>query len=515
MKYFYSLLLASILFTLNLNAQQSHTYCGHDLVINSNETNYPGYKQQLNRVFEQAKRQGRKSREARDQQVYTIDVVVHVVWKDTIENLPDTLIQAQIAALNEDYRRLNANASDVRPIFAGVVGDPEIEFNLTMINRVQTNEEFSIDFLSGALPDNVKQTANGGSDASDTDLSLNIWICKIQPITLGGITLGQILGYAYPPADLPNWPAGQGAPSPELEGVVIDFRAIGPGNPNTIDLGMGVIPNEGRTPVHEIGHYLGLRHIWGDGGGFTGNDGCTVDDGIADTPNAADQSEFDCDVMKNTCMDAANDLPDMIENYMDYSAETCMNSFTIGQIDLMRGVLEGPRCGLINFMPVAEFSSSLTGDMLTVSDLSAGATSYSWSFGDGTTSTDMEPTHTYGSSGMYTVELTVTNSCGTDTYSEVITVVISDVETLEGLVNFNVSPNPNAGVFDIALEGNPMKELSIEVYNVYGQQVFLQSVDFMSGRIALPVELDVPNGIYLLAIRAEGKVSHKKIQIVR
>ncbi len=515
MKLFYSFLFASFLITLNLTAQQSHTYCGHDLVLSANEANYPGYKQQLNSVFEAAKRRGQKSRSARNQQVYTIDVVVHVVWKDTIENLPDTLIQAQIAALNEDYRRMNANASDIRPAFAGVVGDPEIEFNLTTINRVQTNEEFSVDFLSGALPDNVKQTANGGSDASDTELFLNLWVCKIQPITLGGISLGQILGYAYPPADLPNWPAGQGAPSPELEGVVIDFRAIGPGNPNTIDLGMGVIPIEGRTPVHEVGHYLGLRHIWGDGGGFTGTDGCTVDDGIADTPNALDQSNFDCDVTKNTCVDAANDLPDMIENYMDYSAETCMNSFTIGQIDVMRGVLEGPRCGLISFMPIAEFVPTVTGDLLELSNTSAGATSYSWDFGDGSTSTDMEPTHVYANSGMFVVELTVTNNCGTNVYSETINVIISGVESLEGLVNFDVTPNPNAGVFDIAVEGIPTKELSIEVYNVYGQQVYLNEVDFMTGQVDLPVELNVPNGIYLLAIRADGKMSHKKIQIVR
>ncbi|MFN5911951.1 MAG: M43 family zinc metalloprotease, partial [Bacteroidota bacterium] len=68
----------------------------------------------------------------------------------------------------------------------------------------------------------------------------------------------------------------------------------------------------GRTCVHEVGHYLGLRHIWGDGD-------CSQEDGIDDTPNADSQSNQDCDVTRNTCTDniAGTDLPDMVENYMD------------------------------------------------------------------------------------------------------------------------------------------------------------------------------------------------------
>src|SRR5690606_39460427 len=99
----------------------------------------------------------------------------------------------------------------------------------------------------------------------------------------------------------------------------------------------------------EVGHYLGLRHIWGDGD-------CNEQDGIDDTPNAADQSNQDCNFANNTCTDnigTLGDLPDMVENYMDYSEETCQNSFTLGQIDMMRSIIENYRWELVNGTPAS------------------------------------------------------------------------------------------------------------------------------------------------------------------
>jgi Secretion system C-terminal sorting domain/Pregnancy-associated plasma protein-A len=170
----------------------------------------------------------------------------------------------------------------------------------------------------------------------------------LKPITFAGIVLGEVFGYAYPPAGLPNWPAGQGAPSPNLDGVVIDYVMIGRGTSFTMNTGGApiTINVEGRTTVHEVGHHLGLRHIWGDGGGFGGGNSCGVDDGCQDTPNQGAQSNFDCDQTQNTCTSVPNDSIDMVENYMDYSAETCQNTFTHDQIAIMRGVLGEPRSGL-------------------------------------------------------------------------------------------------------------------------------------------------------------------------
>lgn len=357
-KLFLSLIVACLCLVCTQQLLAQKKLCGYDLAVKSMEAQYPGYKAAVDKTFEQAKQRGAESRLHRSSVVYTIPVVVHVVWKEAEENIPDSLITSQIEVLNEDYRRTNADAGNIRPMFENVVGDAEIEFDLISIERVQTNSEFMVD-LTGGLPDAVKVTAQGGSDAWDTNEYLNIWVCQIQPLTIAGIPLGQVLGYAYPPAGLANWPPDVSAPSAELDGVVIDYRVMGRNSPFEVDLGMGSpIKTQGRTPTHEVGHFLGLRHAWGDGGDiFGGSDSCDADDGVDDTPNTGSQANFDCDTSRNTCTDASNDLPDMIENYMDYAAEDCMNSFTQGQIDIMRGVLENERAGLIDGAPPTSTSS--------------------------------------------------------------------------------------------------------------------------------------------------------------
>ena len=335
----FSILLA---FSFSLDAQY-HLPCLHDMAVEINEEKYPGYRQAADAVFENVKH----SVSPRTGDIYTIPVVVHVVWKNPEENISDAQIQEQIDELNRCYRRENPDTVNLRSVFEDVVGDPGIEFYLHDIMRVETTNDFAPS-LTG-MPDEVKVTAQGGSDAFDTEQFLNIWVCKIQPL----FGAAQVLGYAYPPVGLPGWPAGTNAPSPELEGVVIDYSAFGVGlDPISMpdqNGGTMIIPIEGRTAVHEVGHYLGLRHIWGTG--ITASFGikdCSGDDGLDDTPNQGLPSNFQCDPTSNSCVDASNDRPDMIENFMDYSAENCMNSFTNGQIAIMRGVLEGPRSGLLN-----------------------------------------------------------------------------------------------------------------------------------------------------------------------
>lgn len=308
------------------------------LVMDVMENQYPGYKNQVNASFEQAKLAGL----AKTGERKTINTVIHVVWKEAAENLPDSVILRQMEILNEDYTRTNADTVNLRSIFEPVAGNPNIDFNVISINRVQTDATFTVD-LFGGLIDAVKSSSTGGSDAWDTQQVLNIWICKID----GGL-LGALFGYAYPPAGLSNWPTGSTAPNPNLEGVVLDYRTIADNNPNPYPnpQGGGNINLVGRTATHEVGHYLGLRHIWGDGGGLGGGDSCGADDGCADTPNQGAQSNFDCNTNNNTCIDPVDDLPDLIENHMDYSAETCKNMFTNDQIAIMRGVLADQREGI-------------------------------------------------------------------------------------------------------------------------------------------------------------------------
>jgi hypothetical protein len=319
-------------------AQHKLTPCGYELGIEAMEHQHPGYKNAVRQSFEQAKAHGH----SRSDEVYTVQVVFHVVWNADEENIPDEKIYEQLDELNRCYRRQNPDTVNLRDEFLPVAGDPRIEFEITEIRRVKTEALFTPTLFG--LPDQVKQSANGGSDAADTYRFLNIWICKLQPLSII-FAESPVLGYAYPPDSLANWPAGSAAPSPELQGVVVDYRTVGLGEYEV--QGIGALPMLGRTMVHEIGHYLGLRHISGDGSVFIGVD-CNATDGVDDTPTQGKQSEFNCDETQNTCFStAAGDLPDMIENYMDYSSEDCQNSFTQGQINIMRAVLEGPRKGIV------------------------------------------------------------------------------------------------------------------------------------------------------------------------
>jgi hypothetical protein len=349
------LLLLSFFF--RAEAQQPYVPCLYDIAVDQRDAEFPGYKDHVDEVFRSAKSRAANSRG--DQEVYTIPVIVHVVWKNPVEDIPLEQIEGQIEVLNQCFRRQNPDTVNTRALFHPVVADAGIEFVLADVIRVETQAEFQ-PTLFGGLPDHVKVSADGGSDAVDPESYMNIWVCAIKPISIFGLE-SPVLGYAYPPADLPNWPAGANAPQLALEGVVVDYRAFGDNLTYTV-AGMN-LPIRGRTTVHEVGHYLGLRHISGDGqGAILGIPDCNADDGVEDTPNQGLQSQFNCNPNQNTCNDGPGDLPDMIENYMDYSAETCQNSFTKGQADIMRAVLEGPRAGIVlpNVVSTAEAALELT-----------------------------------------------------------------------------------------------------------------------------------------------------------
>ncbi|PWH85315.1 M43 family zinc metalloprotease [Brumimicrobium oceani] len=334
--------------------------CLSHKLIEAQELKTPGFAAHVDEQFEIAKNSPLTKSGPSE---YTIPVVVHVVYDPETpeQNIHDSIVLNQIEILNNDYNRRNADTVNMRSDFDIIAGSPKIKFRLatidpngnptTGITRTEA-DKYSFGDLSvftngdfGPLEE-IKSTQNGGIDPWDQSRYMNIWVGNMEIL---GLTA--LLGYATPPANLPNWPGGTTAGM--SDGVVIQYQAFGSNNPNPLLLGGGAHTVLGRTLTHEVGHYLGLRHIWGDGD-------CTNQDGIDDTPNAIEQSTG-CDTTANTCIDNIQgfDLPDMLENYMDYTNEDCQNSFTEGQVDLMHGVLENQRYDLVYNNPASVSTEEL------------------------------------------------------------------------------------------------------------------------------------------------------------
>lgn len=245
----------------------------------------------------------------------TIPVHVIVVHRTgqavgTGTNISDQRILSQIAALNLDFLRKNADAVNTPSVFK--VSGGQIQFCLASVDpngnatngitRYPTNQDFDNNEIA------IKRASHW-----DPKRYMNVWVAP----NIDG------LGYAYLPT--PN-----SLPSTDEDGVVILTEAFG--GPNS---GATAPFNLGRSLTHEAGHYLGLDHIWGDG--------CQVDDGISDTPNQ-EQENYDCPSHPSP---SCNNQGDMFMDYMDYVDDDCMNAFSTGQVTYMRSILGSSRAQLI------------------------------------------------------------------------------------------------------------------------------------------------------------------------
>jgi hypothetical protein len=272
--------------------------------------------------------------------VTVIPVAVHVVWNTNAQNISDAQISSQIAVLNQDFRKTNADVGSTPAVFQPLCADGRIEFVLAstdpsgnptdgLIRKKTTKTSFGQD-------NGVKAATTGGSDPWPADKYLNIWVCQLS---------GGLLGYA-------QFPGGPAA----TDGVVIRNTAFG----NT---GTAAAPfNLGRTATHEIGHWLNLRHIWGDDG-----NGCSGDDFVADTPNCAGPNTGMTSFPHVTCSNGPNG--DLFVNYMDYTDDAGMFMFTNGQVNRMQACLDGDRAGIGYTKPGPTLAFADIKPTLTVLDI--------------------------------------------------------------------------------------------------------------------------------------------------
>lgn len=332
-----------------------------------------------------------------------IPVVFHIIHNNGPENISDEQVYDAVRVLNDDFNKLNTDWPNVRPEFLDLVADVGIEFQLAHRDP------------QGACTKGITRTVstltNDGTQTMKDLIQwprnkyLNIWVAA---------SADGAAGYTYRPGAVSNWP--------EADGIVLLHTYTG-------SIGTSS-PSRSRTLTHEVGHWINLKHCWGDSNDPGLPENCGDDDSVSDTPNTIGWTT--CNVLGSSCGSPL----DNVENYMEYSY--CSKMFTIGQRTRMLAALASntaQRSTLttaanltatgVSITPVlcaAEFTSTdhmvCTGVGVTFTDQSFhGITSRTWEFPGGTPSTSSEanPTVTYAAPGIYPVTLTVSD--GTTTLS--------------------------------------------------------------------------------------------------
>jgi len=225
-----------------------------------------------------------------------IPVVVNVLYRTTAENISLTQIQSQIDVLNKDYNATNSDFYKVPSLFSGVKANVGITFVLDQVIRKSTTK------TSWGTTDTMKKTTYGGIAPTSPTTKLNLWVCTIG---------GGILGYA-------QFPGGASS----TDGVAIDSKYVGLS-------GTANAPyNLGRTATHEVGHWMNLRHIWGDA-----NCGSDL---VSDTPT---HNDANYGVPAYPHYSTCSGTPvEMTMNYMDYTDDNAMYMFSNGQKSRMSAI---------------------------------------------------------------------------------------------------------------------------------------------------------------------------------
>jgi hypothetical protein len=317
-------------------------------------------------IIEQQKNHGNST-----QAIVTIPVVFHVIYNTSAQNISDAKCIAQLDQLNLDYARMNSDAGNTPAAFAGLASNTQIQFCLAqrdpsglattgVIHKSTSTTSFSSN-------DNVKKNNTGGDAAWDATKYLNIWTCN----------LGQgLLGYA-------QFPGG----SATTDGVVVLYSSVG----SMLSPGTAAPYHYGRTATHEVGHWLNLRHIWGD------ESQCNADDLVSDTPKQKGEN-YGCPTYPQTTQAggrcSTGDPSSMYMNYMDYTDDACMNMFSAGQASRMQALFtsSGARFSITTSLgctpPSGQTCNAVTG--LTSSSVTSTSATLSWTAAAGALSYNIQ-----------------------------------------------------------------------------------------------------------------------------
>jgi hypothetical protein len=263
------------------------------------------------------------------QSVFNIPVIVHIIHNNenvnsstatSGNNLNAAQVVDQINILNKDYNGLNADTSLIPSIFKPVAGRMQVNFCLAVVNPTGgVMAEPGIDRVNRVAKGwTVTPYSQAYIDATvkpgsiwNPAFYLNIWVCPLG---------GGLLGYSTFPNPGTSGISGLSSPygSSTTDGVVILNTSFG-----SVGTAQSGQYNKGRTTTHEIGHWMGLRHTWGDG--TCASDYCN------DTP-PAQTANYGCPAFPHnlgTC--TGNTTGEMSMNYMDYTDDACMYMFTADQ----------------------------------------------------------------------------------------------------------------------------------------------------------------------------------------
>jgi hypothetical protein len=473
----------------------------------------------------------------KSQPPFIIPVIVHVIHNGentgVFPNLSKAQINSQLQVLNADFSGTGFNVSQVPQPFASLVANCNITFLAAELdpngNGLLEPGIHRVDWhsLCGTCDPKVPTNSAAFQSFFDANIKpqtiwdptryLNIWVSDVKSNL-------DLLGYATFPVGTGMGGIFSGNGGPTSDGIWIKANVYG--NTGSLDPNY----NRGRTATHELGHWLGLRHIWGDAS--CGDDFC------ADTPN---QQNFNMGCPTYPKISCSNGpAGEMFMNFMDYCDDACLYMFTQDQRTRIQTAMtfgtyrkdltasSATLCNLPKQVPQASFlvqASACVDSTIVLTNMSSGTPNpvFEWSATPPAGVTFIpnnsvpNPTINFDQSGNFQISVVASNAAGSDSGTQQVEVAhcsITSVAEKGWRGHLTVAPNPGSGAFVLGIP-EAADELSVNVHNSLGQLIYTRLIDgFTGGDIAVDLT-HAGDGLYILSVESQGRRAVKQVFINR